>query len=325
MSTTGGQHLSWPNLLEYLTAGAPAIVRIAGTPNVDLVIEPTDQRIAIRGPWPGTGDVPDLGAYRHLDTRVGTDASGDWVEFAVSGRGILQEAYPVLTAVADRVQLHGDGMGAAIAGVLDSYRRLLSSLGRLSEQQELGLYGELLVLNHLVRSVGEGKAVASWRGPMREEHDFGLDSFDIEVKTTLSEDRSHRISSLTQLEPSPERDLWLVSIQVTTYGVGGTTLPKSIETTTDAIRNLTDRSFLAERLADAGWDPAHGHLYTRRFTLRSEILTFRITSEFPAITAPHLQSAGLPIERFSHVSYILSTSGLVPDPPPTELQQLGAS
>lgn len=325
MNAAGGRHLNWPNLLEYLTADAPAIVRIAGTPNVDLVIEPADQRIAIRGPWPSTGDVPDLGAYRHLDTRVGTDVSGDWVEFAVSGRGVLQEAYPVLTAVADRVQLHGDGMGAAITGVLDSYRQLLSSLGRLSEQQELGLYGELFVLNHLMGSVGEGKAVASWRGPMREEHDFGLDSFDIEVKTTLSEHRSHRISSLTQLEPSPGRDLWLVSLQVTTYGVGGTTLPESIQTTMDAIRNLTVRSLLAERLADAGWDPAHGHLYTRRFTLRSEVLTFRITSQFPAITAHHLQSAGLQVERFSHVSYILITSGLVPDPPPTELQQLGAS
>ena len=325
MIATGGRHLSWPNLLEYLTAGAPATVRLAGTPNVNLIIEPAEQRIAIRGPWPGTADVPDLAAYRHLDTRVGTDVSGDWVEFAVSGRGVLQEAYPVLTAVADRVQLHGDGMGAAITGVLDSYRRLLSSLGRLSEQQELGLYGELFVLSHLIGSVGEGKAVASWRGPMQEEHDFGLDSFDIEVKTTLSEERSHRISSLTQLEPSPERDLWLVSLQITTYGVGGTTLPESIQTTMDSIANLTVRSLFGERLAGAGWDPAHGHLYTRRFTLRSEVLAFKITSEFPAITAHHLQSAGLPVERFSHVSYILTTSGLVPDPPPTELQRLGAS
>ena len=325
MSATGDRHLSWPNLLEYLNAGAPAMVRISGTPGVDLVIEPAEQRVAIRGPWPGTGDVPDLASYRHLDTRVGTDVSGDWVEFVVSGRSVLQEAYPVLTAIADRVQLHGDGMGAAIRGVLDSYRRLLSSLGRLSEQQELGLYGELLVLNHLMGSVGEDKAVASWRGPMHEEHDFGLEGFDIEVKTTLSEDRNHRISSLTQLEPSPDRNLWLVSLQLTTHGVGGTTLPRSIQEMMDAMLSLAARLIFVERLTDAGWDPSHSHLYTRQFTLRSEVLTFEVTSEFPAITAHHLQSAGLPIERFSHVSYILSTSGLVPDSPPAELQGIGAS
>ena len=324
MIAAGGWHLSWPNLLEYLNAGAPAMVRMSGTPDLDLVIDPAEQRIAIRGPWPGTWDVPDLAAYRHLETCVGADVSGDWVEFAVSGRGVLQEAYPVLTSIADRVQLHGDGMGAAITGVLDSYRQLLSSLGRLSEQQELGLFGELFVLNHLMGSVGEDRAVSSWRGPMREEHDFGLDRFDIEVKATLSEDRSHRISSLTQLEPSPNRNLWLVSLQFTTHGVGGTTLPESIQTMMDAMLSLTVRSMFVERLMDAGWDLAHSNLYTRQFTLRSEVLTFRVTSEFPAITTHHLQSAGLPIERFSHVSYILSTAGLVADSPPTELQGLGA-
>ena len=41
---------------------------------------------------------------------------------------------------------------------------------------------------------------------MREEHDFGLNRFDIEVKTTLSEDRRHRVSSLTQLEPSARQE-----------------------------------------------------------------------------------------------------------------------
>ena len=227
--TIGDRHLTWPNLLEYLNAGAPAIVRIPGTPNCDLAIDPAELRIALRGPWPAAADIPDLTGYRRLDTRVGTGASGDWVEFAATGRDILREAYPVLVAVADRVQLRGEGMGTAIQHVLNSYRELLSSLGRLSEHQELGLHGELIVLEHLIGSVGEHTAVDSWRGPIREEHDFGLDSYDIEVKTTLSEDRSHRISSLTQLQPSPDRNLWLVSVQLTTSGIGGTTLPQLIE------------------------------------------------------------------------------------------------
>ena len=33
MIAAGGRHLSWPNLLEYLNAGAPAMVRISGTPD----------------------------------------------------------------------------------------------------------------------------------------------------------------------------------------------------------------------------------------------------------------------------------------------------
>ena len=297
----GDRHLSWPNLLEYLDTGAPAVVRIAGTPHVDLVIEPDEERIALRGPWPEAGDIPDLASYRHLATRVGTAPSGDWVEFAVYGRDVLREAYPMLVAVADHVQLHGDSMRTAIGHVLSAYRELLSSLGRLSEHQELGLSGEMLVLNHLIGSIGEQRAVDSWRGPTREEHDFGLSDFDMEVKTTLSEDRSHRISSLTQLEPSASRDLWLVSVQLTTSGVGGTTLPELIEWTMGQLSSPTLKGLFADRLTGAGWDPTHSHLYTRRFVLRSEVLAFRVTHEFPAITAQRLGSAGLPIERFSHV------------------------
>lgn len=317
------RHLSWPNLLEYLESGAPAIVRIAGTPDVDLVIEPVEQRVAVRGAWSAAGDVPDLAQYRYLDTQVGTDASGDWVEFGASGRGVLREAYPMLVAVADHVQLHGDAMGTAIGRVLDSYRELLSALGRLSDYQELGLFGELVVLDHLIGSIGQHRAVDSWRGPTREEHDFGLDEADLEVKTTLSESRSHRISSLTQLEPLPNRELWLVSVQLTTRGVGGSTLSESIQLIMNRVTDPAVKARLAERLSGVGWDPTHSHLYTRRFVQRSPACTFKVTPEFPAITSRRLGSAGFPIERFSDVSYILHTAGLTPDTPPTEIEGLG--
>ena len=149
------------------------------------------------------------------------------------------------------------------------------------------------------------------------------DKVDLEVKTTLSEDRSHRISSLTQLEPSPDRDLWLVSVQLTTSGVGGTTLTELIERTMNRLSSPALKALFAGTLAGTGWDPVHSHLYTRRFVRRSEVLTFKVTQEFPAITERRLGSAGFPTERFSHVSYVLHTAGLPPDSPPTEMQGLG--
>ena len=194
----------------------------------------------------------------------------------------------------------------------------------VEQMQELGLFGELLVLNHLIGSISEHRAVDSWRGPAREEHDFGLGDFDIEVKTTLSEDRSHRISTLTQLQPSPARGLWLVSVQLMTRGVGGTTLAESIEQTANRLSDPLLRARFADRLTGVGWDPEQAHLYVRRFAQRGAVLAFGITDEFPAITAHRLGSAGFPIERFSHVSYVLHTAGLLPDAPPTELEGLAA-
>ena len=313
------RHLSWPNLLTYLEAGAPAAVPIGGSADLSLIIEPAKNRVAVRGPWPVGSDVPNLDTYRHIGIQAGTDASVDWVEFSVTGRSILREAYPLLVAVADYVQLEGADMGLAIGRAIASHQEVLSALGRLSDHQELGLHGELLVLDHLIGSIGEHDAIRSWRGPTGGEHDFTLGASDLEVKTTLSEERSHRISSLTQLEPSSGRALWLVSVQLTTTGTSGKTLSELIAHTMDRFSDLSNRKLYSDRLSTVGWDSGLAHLYTRRYTYRGKTLTFEINSDFPTITASRLHSSGFAIERFSNVTYILHTMGLPSEPPPVEL------
>ena len=320
MKDVDDRHLTWSNLLAYLDAGAPAAISISGSPDVRLMIEPADTRIAIRGPWPTAQEVPDLAVYRHLDIRAGTDLTGDWVELAVTGRDVLRGAYSMLTAVADLVQLDGCDMGNAIQQTIASHQELLSALGKLSDHQELGLFGELLVLGHLIGNVGEQAAVGSWKGPTWEEHDFGFDATDLEVKTTLTEDRSHHISSLTQLEPSPDRALWLVSVQLTTSGVGGKTLPELIKYTSSSLSDLRVKMRFVQQLVSLGWDINQSHLYTRRLGMRGPIWSFKVDADFPALTTRGLISAGLPIERFSNVTYVLHTAGLAPDTPPAILR-----
>lgn len=322
MTGPNERHLTWSNLVAYLEADAPAAIVISGAPEVRLIIEPSENRIAVRGPWSSAHEVPELARYRHLDLRVGTDASGNWVELAVTGRHVLRGAYSMLTAVADSVQIDGREMGDAIQRAIESHQELLSALGRLSDHQELGLFGELLILGHLIGNVGAQAAVASWRGPISEEHDFGLETIDLEIKTTLTEDRSHHVSSLTQLEPSAGRDLWLVSVQLTTTGVSGSTLPELIEHTNSLLSDLRLKMRFVEQLRHLGWDVNQSHLYTRRFAKRGPTLLYRIDESFPALTPRSLMLAGLPIERFSNVSYVLQTDGLTPDPPPSKLRDI---
>lgn len=313
------RHLNWFNLLSYLEADVPAAVAIAGNPRLQLIIEPSLNRIAIRAPLPSAGQVPDLTAYRHLDTKSGADSDGNWIEFGATGTQILREAYPVLVAVADYMQSEGYDMGAAIGRALEAYHRLLSALGRMSDHQELGLLGELLILEKLITSIGGSRAIAAWRGPEREEHDFGFQSFDVEVKTTLTEDRVHQVGSLTQLEPSLNRDLWLISIQLTAGGIQGVTLPEMI----DRIAAQLLASDLSEQffryLHSLSWDDGQRNLYIRTFALRGPIYSYRITSEFPALTASKLSRANYPIERLTRVSYGLHIAGIEPDVPPLEL------
>ena len=264
------RHLSWHNLAEYLDAGAPAIVSHRPARPMSPWLSSrasTELPCGALGPRPVTFLIlPSTGISIPEQARVQRVIG--WSSPSL-GSGVLREAYPMLLAVADYVQLHGDGMGTAIGRVLSTYREMLSSLGRLSDDQELGLFGELLVLDHLIGSIGAHKAVDSWQGPTREEHDFGLDDFDIEVKTTLTEDRDS-----PHLQPDPTG---AVARSKPLAGIGAVDDPrrrrhhaarKSIDRTMNRLPEPALRARFADRLTELGWDPSQGHLYVRRFIPR---------------------------------------------------------
>lgn len=319
------RHLDPENLDDYLAAGVLAIVPIEGDPPLRLIIDPKKARIAVRGFQDTAGEMPSLEQYKYLQTTTGTDSDGNWVEFAAYGRSTIRQAYPLLVAVADRVQLNNDPFGTAIQRVISAIRDLLSSLSRLSEAGEVGLYGELVVLDHLIGSVGEHAAVTSWRGPRFEEHDFGLPDLDVEVKTTISEERRHLISSLTQLMASADRPLWLISIQLTTGGAAGTTLSAMADEISERLSNSEVKTQYFDKLRHNGWRKEESHLYQRTFNIRSQIKAFMMTSTFPAITPTLLEEANFPIERITSLSYGLTLTGLAGDPSPPELKGLTAT
>ena len=59
----------------------------------------------------------------------------------------------------------GDDLERALHVALDAFRGLLARAPRLSEDQEIGLFGELVALDRLIDGVGETKALAAWLGP----------------------------------------------------------------------------------------------------------------------------------------------------------------
>jgi hypothetical protein len=192
------RHLRPEGLKEYLAAAVPTLVPVEGQPRCFLVIDPSMQRIAIRVPW-SAGELPDLSTYRHFFAETVVREGSRWGEFGATGGDVLLDAYPVICAVADRVQQEGKPFAIAVRGVLETYHELLRGLGRLSDQAEVGLFGELLVLDRLIDGLGEAVAVGAWRGAISEEHDFGLPDEDVEVKTTMGETRRHWVGTATQV------------------------------------------------------------------------------------------------------------------------------
>lgn len=320
--TVHARHLSRDGLADYLAAGAPAVIKIDGDPVLYLVIEPALHRLALRAPLPRKS-VPDLSTYRHVSAVAIHWNDRQWFELRIDGRMLL-DAYPVLCSVADRVQMHRVDVGPAVTDALASLKELLSSHGRLSEEQEIGLFGELLVLRRFIQDDSVPDPIRSWRGSAREEHDFDIGADDVEVKSTTSENRHHWIGDINQLKPTPGRRLWLASIQLTGAGAGGHSLPDLI----DATRAVTPHASAQElhrKLDAAGWRDETAPLYIRRFRLRCPPAVFEVDTTFPALTPTLLAAAGVDCGRFVRVKYMINLDGLPAAlAPPEPLRRLGS-
>ena len=302
------RHLSREGFSDYLRSGATSVIKIEGAPVVYFVIEPVLRRLALRTPWTGQ-PIPNLSAYLHISVATVYWNDGQWCELRIEGE-IMAEAYTVLCAMADRIQLQSLDFGAAVTAALGSLRELLASAKRLSEQQEIGLFGELILLKHLCGALPAAEAVASWRGPEGEEHDIALADGDVEVKSTTAEERTHWIGDVRQLEPTFGRRLWLLSVQLTGAGTGGATLPELIQ----EVRGLLTAGPAVEdfdrKIGIVGWHADVANLYVRRLRLRSRPECFEIDRNFPAITPGRLAAAGLDQSRFVQIRYMIDLRGL---------------
>ena len=300
-------------LAAYFDAGHPAEQRLAEEPLCVLGIDPPRGELTLR--TPATGSDIDVSAYRMIRTDI-VEEPGDetvWFRVTVEAKGIEYEAYSLLQAVTDQLQ-QGDDLERALHVALDAFRGLLARAPRLSEDQEIGLFGELVALDRLIDGVGETKALAAWLGPRAEEHDFVLGEADVEVKTTRSERRIHVIHGLGQLTPTPGRPLHLMSVQVTGAGAAGNgeTLPELIERIRRRLRS--GHTDFDDRLTDCGWEDAQAdRLYTTRLLVRSEPRFYNVDGAFPAITSAGLSRIVTRPELVRSIDYRIDVTDLEPE------------
>lgn len=308
---TDGRHLDLDRLQDYLDADVRAIVPITGSPAAFLVVDPENDRISVRVEVAdGVGVTPS--SYRRISTRNVIAEGRRWAECSIDGFSVALEGYPVLCAVVERMQNEALGFDDAVSDAVASFRAVLQGIGQLSEQEEIGLVGELLALNHLISTRGD-EALSSWRGFAAEEHDFDLGPEDLEVKTTTSERRRHWISSITQLQPTPNRPLWLLSIQLTgtVAGTDDFGLGTLVESLRRSVVRPAARTLLENQLGLLGSVETLASLYTRRFRLRTPPKAFEVTSAFPSITPATLESAGLRVATFPRVTYQIDLTGVL--------------
>jgi hypothetical protein len=164
---------------------------------------------------------------------------------------------------------------------------------RMSDESELGLFGELVVLDALLDAgVPVADAVACWQGPFDGLHDFAFEGGAIEVKTTQSAAGFPvRISSLEQLDEAIVPLLFLAGVRAV-LRTDGETLPELIHRLGERVAELQGQFDI--RLLHVGFDPALADEHTRRLGC-AELRVVEISGDVPRLsrsrTSPAIRAA----------------------------------
>jgi len=234
----------------------------------------------------------------------------EYVRIATHVRPLFQEFYLLLTEIADSIQLDGKTFETAVRSRLESWKELLRSVGMLSPERQVGLWGELWLLRRLITSCGP-EALDSWTGPVAEPHDFRIGHTELEVKTTRSRQRNHVINGLDQLSPSEGLKLFLLALHVEPAQTDDAmSLPQMVA----VVRNTLDAE--PDLLGDfelilrdgCGYYAKDEQNYGTQFRLRSAPMLVPVDAGFPRLTKKTLcDVVGMNVEqRISDVRYTVN-------------------
>jgi hypothetical protein len=262
---------------------------------------------------PADADLPQALGFRTSRVRLSREAS-TWMAVVRNGTGSLDLFAAMASDVLSLLQSK-PGTAAALLLTLvlariTAWQRFMErgSSGLLAPKEELGLFGELLVLRDLlVEEPDATSVIETWSGPFGTLHDFPTSTGALEVKTTLAEAGFlARITSLDQLDTSVLEPLFIVAVRVGTDPAGST-----LGDLASAILELisadgTAVSMMEGRLLAAGLPRKDFSGYTKRFVLVSTEV-HRVTKNFPRLVRGNLPS------QITDVRYTIDLDLVTPD------------
>jgi hypothetical protein len=222
----------------------------------------------------------------------------------------LFEVFRSLVAEVLETLVTEPGRPATVAQrVLNRWRELLDRdrPGILSDEELVGLFGELLILKQLVqRTPG---AVSIWSGPHGARFDFQRSTVCLEVKSTTSMERKIvHVHGIDQLDPGDGFDLYLAVIGLERVVDAGISVPEIL----GEIRQMAvDSLELASRLASIGYSEHDEAFYReRRFSLRSTDF-FYVDGSFPRIIRSSFLMGDVP-QQIESVRYAVDLTSSPP-------------
>ncbi len=179
-----------------------------------------------------TGDarfMPALGSALSVEWR--DDPSGEaagLLDVSCVDHRVLDTFMSLSGEMLDRIDQSSRSALTEFRSVLEDWRRVLDrAVRRVSRNQIVGLFGELIILERLAKT-DPGRAIKAWRAKEGYHHDFALTNA-VEVKTYVTAHAPRvEIHGAFQLDPPQNGTLHLVTFRVE-FNEGGRTVADLVE------------------------------------------------------------------------------------------------
>lgn len=187
----------------------------------------------------------------------------------------------IITAILQQHRNPWDAVAAILRAWQSAWRPATPAMDKTTQ---VGLYGELFVMERIMVPVLGPAAVGRWSGPDWERHDFVHHSLHLEVKTTRKSVHQHEISRHDQLRVPVGRSLIVVSILVEESVAGAESLADPIDRLVEQLRTSpADCDEFLAKLSEVGWaDEMRSSGELLRFHLR-DARGYQVDDAFPRL------------------------------------------
>ena len=247
--------------------------------------------------------IPDLAGLWVRHKRL---ASGEFLDLTASPSH-EQVFNPVCADIANAVVGELREPWAAVGTIIRAWQSAWRPARLLMDRTlQVGLFGELLVLETLMIPCLGPAAVNQWSGPDSERHDFVGDQLRIEVKTTRKSRPEHEVSRLDQLRVPEGSRLLLVSVQLEQSIGGADTVATRMDAVVQLLRaDATALDTFMTRMVNMGWaDEMRNSGELLRFSLR-EALIYDVDEDFPRLPDDFTPPSGV-----VSVKYVIDLANL---------------
>ncbi len=178
----------------------------------------------------------------------------------------------------------------------------------LTQEQQLGLYGELYFMKSLIEEGFDPIYVLdAWKGAVKEDKDYLFSNVAVEIKSSSKMDKLVKISNIRQLDNAGYDHLFLYHYSFVKTPDGERTLPVIIEFLRGVFASTSNPEMFEEKLLCAGYLDKDGDNYKTNYARTNENC-YAVINDFPRITSTNVMENVLDAE---YIIDLNATSGYI--------------